>query len=451
MKFSLYASVGAFAMTASLAQAEAHLPFAKGEGDFNWESLDAFAAEHDLNGEEISIFGPWRGDDQGLVESIIDYFEEATGAEVSYASSESYEQQIVIDTEAGSPPNVAVLPQPGLIQDLVSKGFVEPLSDDTQAWLKENYAAGESWVSLGTFTGPDGEDRLYAFPYKIDLKSLVWYSPDNFDDAGYEVPETMEELKALTEQIVADGETPWCIGLGSGGATGWPATDWVEDLMLRTQPPETYDKWVSNEIKFDDPAVIGAIEEFGYFARDDAKVAGGAGAVASTDFRDSPDGIFASPPQCYMHRQASFIPTFFPEGIQLGVDADFFYFPAYEEKDLGKPVLGAGTLAFITKDSPGAQAFIEFLKTPIAHELWMAQSGFLTPHTGVDTGLYANDVLKKQGDILLDATTFRFDGSDLMPTGVGAGSFWTGMVDYAGGTSAEDVAKSIQDSWNALK
>ncbi|AKO96970.1 ABC transporter substrate-binding protein [Marinovum sp. SP66] len=451
MKFSLYASVAAFAMTASLAQAEAHLPFAKGEGDFNWESLDAFAAEHDLNGEEISIFGPWRGDDQGLVESIIDYFEEATGAEVSYASSESYEQQIVIDTEAGSPPNVAVLPQPGLIQDLVSKGFVEPLSDETQAWLKENYAAGESWVSLGTFTGPDGEDRLYAFPYKIDLKSLVWYSPDNFDDAGYEVPETMEELKALTEQIVADGETPWCIGLGSGGATGWPATDWVEDLMLRTQPPETYDKWVSNEIKFDDPAVIGAIEEFGYFARDDAKVAGGAGAVASTDFRDSPDGIFASPPQCYMHRQASFIPTFFPEGIQLGVDADFFYFPAYEEKDLGKPVLGAGTLAFITKDSPGAQAFIEFLKTPIAHELWMAQSGFLTPHTGVDTGLYANDVLKKQGDILLDATTFRFDGSDLMPTGVGAGSFWTGMVDYAGGTSAEDVAKSIQDSWNALK
>lgn len=451
MKFSLYASVAAFAMTASLAQAEAHLPFAKGEGDFNWESLDAFAAEHDLNGEEISIFGPWRGDDQGLVESIIDYFEEATGAEVSYASSESYEQQIVIDTEAGSPPNVAVLPQPGLIQDLVSKGFVEPLSDDTQAWLKENYAAGESWVSLGTFTGPDGEDRLYAFPYKIDLKSLVWYSPDNFDDAGYEVPETMEELKALTEQIVADGETPWCIGLGSGGATGWPATDWVEDLILRTQPPETYDKWVSNEIKFDDPAVIGAIEEFGYFARDDAKVAGGAGAVASTDFRDSPDGIFASPPQCYMHRQASFIPTFFPEGIQLGVDADFFYFPAYEEKDLGKPVLGAGTLAFITKDSPGAQAFIEFLKTPIAHELWMAQSGFLTPHTGVDTGLYANDVLKKQGDILLDATTFRFDGSDLMPTGVGAGSFWTGMVDYAGGTSAEDVAKSIQDSWNALK
>ncbi len=451
MKYSLYAGVAMLAMTASLSHAEAHMPFAKGEGDFNWDSLEAFAAAHDLSGEEISIFGPWRGDDQQLAQSILAYFEDATGATVNYASSESYEQQIVIDTEAGSPPNIAVLPQPGLIQDLVSKGFVEPLGEDTANWLRDNYAAGDSWVSLGSFTGADGEDRLYAFPYKIDLKSLVWYSPDNFEDAGYEVPETMEELKALTEQMVADGETPWCIGLGSGGATGWPATDWVEDLMLRTQSPETYDKWVSNEIPFDDPAVIGAIEEFGYFARDDAKVAGGAGAVASTDFRDSPDGMFASPPQCYMHRQASFIPTFFPEGTELGVDADFFYFPAYESKDLGKPVLGAGTLAFITKDSPGARAFIEFLKTPIAHELWMAQSGFLTPHTGVDTELYANNVLKKQGEILLDATTFRFDGSDLMPTGVGAGSFWTGMVDYAGGTAAEDVAKSIQDSWDSLK
>lgn len=451
MKVSLYASVASLAIAATAAQSESHLPFNPGEGDFNWDSLNAFAEEHNLDGEEISIFGPWRGDDQQLAENLIAYFEDATGVDVSYASSESYEQQIVIDTEAGSPPNIAILPQPGLIQDLVSKGFVEPLGEDTANWLEQNYAAGESWVSLGTFTGPDGEDQLYAFPYKIDLKSLVWYSPENFEDAGYEVPETMEELKALTEQIVEDGETPWCIGLGSGGATGWPATDWVEDLMLRTQPPEVYDQWVSNEIPFDDPKVVGAIEEFGYFARDDAKVAGGAGAVASTDFRDSPDGIFDSPPQCYMHRQASFIPTFFPEGTELGVDADFFYFPAYAEKDLGKPVLGAGTLAFITKDSPGAQAFIEFLKTPIAHEIWMAQSGFLTPYTEANTELYANEVLKKQGEILLDATTFRFDASDLMPTGVGAGSFWTGMVDYAGGTEAADVASQIQQSWDGLK
>jgi alpha-glucoside transport system substrate-binding protein len=283
------------------------------------------------------------------------------------------------------------------------------------------------------------------------VKSLVWYVPENFADAGYAVPTTMEELKALTEQIVADGGTPWCIGLGSGAATGWPATDWVEDLMLRTQPPEVYDGWVDNSIPFTDARVVAAIDEFGWFAKNDAFVDGGAAAVASTDFRDSPKGLFESPPRCYMHHQASFIPSFFPEGTQLGVDADFFYFPAFSEKNLGNPVLGAGTLFGITKDSDAARALIEFLKTPIAHEIWMAQSGLLTALKTVNTDAYANDALKKQGEILLGATTFRFDGSDLMPVAVGAGSFWTGMVNYVGGEDAESVAAEIQKSWDSIK
>jgi alpha-glucoside transport system substrate-binding protein len=261
----------------------------------------------------------------------------------------------------------------------------------------------------------------------------------------------MEELKALTEQIVADGGTPWCIGIGSQAATGWPATDWVEDLMLRTQPPEVYDQWVSNEIPFDDPRVVAAIEEFGWFAKNDSFVDGGAAAVAATDFRDSPKGLFTSPPKCYMHRQASFIPSFFPEGTELGVDANFFYFPAYAGKDLGKPVLGGGTLFAITKDSDAARAFIEWLEVPFAHEVWMAQSGFLTPFKGVNLDAYANDTLRGEGAILADATTFRFDGSDLMPGKIGAGAFWTGMVDYVGGKDAATVAGEIQEDWNALK
>jgi alpha-glucoside transport system substrate-binding protein len=152
-----------------------------------------------------------------------------------------------------------------------------------------------------------------------------------------------------------------------------------------------------------------------------------------------------------MHRQASFIPSFFPEGTSVGEDADFFYFPAYAGKDLGKPVLGAGTLFAITNDSKGARAFIDFLKSPIAHEVWMAQKGFLTPHKGVNTEVYGDATLKAMGDILLGATTFRFDGSDLMPGKVGAGSFWTGMVDYSGGKAASDVAADIQSSWDTIK
>lgn len=445
-------SCAAMATLCAGALSAQELKFVPGEdAKFNWASFSDFSDEYNLDGQALTVFGPWRGEDQVLVESVLAYFTAATGVEVSYSSSENYEQQIVIDTQAGSPPDVAILPQPGLIADLASKGLLTPLGDETTQWLKENYAAGDSWVSLGTYKGKDGASALYALPYKIDVKSLVWYVPETFEDAGYEVPQTMEALKALTEQIVTDGGTPWCIGLGSGGATGWPATDWVEDMMLRTASPETYDKWITNELPFNDPAVLTAIDEFGWFARNDAFVDGGAAAVATTDFRDSPKGLFTAPPKCYMHHQASFIPSFFPEGTELGTDADFFYFPAYEGKDLGKPVLGAGTLAMITKDSETSRAFIEFLKTPIAHEVWMAQSGFLTPMTSVNPEAYANAALKKQGNILLDATTFRFDGSDLMPGKIGAGAFWTGMVDYAGGKPAADVAAGIQAEWDAIK
>ncbi|MGQ0567481.1 MAG: ABC transporter substrate-binding protein [Gemmobacter sp.] len=446
MKSRLYAGVAALALGAVTAQAQ-DLKFPVGEGGFNWQSYADYDAKFNLEGQSITMFGPWRGEDQVLVESVLAYFTAASGVTVNYSSSENYEQQIVIDTQAGSPPDIAVLPQPGLIADLASKGFILPLGAETEAWLRENYAAGESWVGLGTYKGQDGTPALYAFPYKIDVKSLVWYSPENFEDAGYAVPETMEDLKALTDQIVADGGTPWCIGLGSGGATGWPATDWVEDLMLRTQPPEVYDQWTTHGMPFNAPEVIAAIDEFGAFAKNDAYVAGGMAAVASTDFRDSPKGLFASPPACYMHRQASFIPSFFPEGTVVGEDADFFYFPAYAGKDLGKPVLGAGTLAFITKEGEGARAFIEFLKTPIAHEVWMAQTSFLTPLKTAKVELYGTAAARKMGEILVNSTTFRFDGSDLMPGAVGAGTFWTAMVDYVSGKSAQDVADTVEASW----
>jgi alpha-glucoside transport system substrate-binding protein len=450
MKHLLMAGAACAALTAGMANAAGHLPYNPGEGDFSWDSFEALKSV-DLTGETITVFGTWLGLEEERFENAMKYFEEATGATVNYSGSDSFEQQIVIDLEAGSAPNVAIFPQPGLAKDLAARGLLAPLAESDAQWVRDNYAAGQSWVDLATFPDESGADQFYGLFYRVDVKSLVWYSPENFEDAGYEIPTTLEEVKALGDQIVADGSTPWCIGLGSGAATGWPATDWVEEMMLRTQPPAVYDEWVANTISFDDPRVVAAIEEFGAFARNDTLVAGGAGAVASTDFRDSPAGLFASPPQCYMHRQASFIPAFFPEGTMMGEDVDFFYFPAYASKDLGKPVLGAGTVMTITNDSKGARALMDYLKEPIAHEIWMAQDGFLTPHNGANPDVYNNDAQRKMGEILLGADTFRFDGSDLMPGAIGAGVFWTGMVDYTSGKSAEAVAKSIQDTWMSIK
>ncbi|MGY9048100.1 MAG: ABC transporter substrate-binding protein, partial [Rhodobacterales bacterium] len=289
MKHALYASVAALALTAQ-GGAAADLKFAPGEGGFNWDSYNAFADQYDLPGQTVEITGPWTGNEKAKVDEVFKYFEAATGATANYSGSDSFEQDIVISSRAGSAPNLAVFPQPGLAADMAKQGLLTPLAEGTADWVAENYSAGPSWVDLGTYEGPDGNDALYGLFYRVDLKSLVWYSPIAFDEMGYDIPESMEELKELSQQIVDDGGTPWCIGLGSGAATGWPATDWVEDMMLRTQTPEDYDAWVSNDLKFNDPKVVEAIEEFGWFAKNDDFVQGGAQAVATTDFRDSPAG-----------------------------------------------------------------------------------------------------------------------------------------------------------------
>ena len=447
----LVAGVGALALLAGPAVAQ-DLFLPPGEDDrFAWDSLDAFAEAHDFGGETLTITGPWTGEDARMVGRIMAYFTHATGAEVSYTGSDSFEQDIVISAQAGSAPNIAVFPQPGLAADMAARGFLTPLADGTDDWVSATYAAGDDWVQLATFAGPDGQEALYGLFYKVDVKSLVWYSPDAFEEMGYDIPTSMEDLKALTEAVVADGGTPWCIGLGSGAATGWPATDWVEDMMLRIADPEAYDGWVDNSVPFDDPRVIEAIELYGHFARNDDFVRGGSQAVATTDWRDAPSGLFNFPPDCYMHKQASFIPTFFPDGVEFGLDYDFFYFPSFDERDFGDPVMGAGTMWAITDDAPVAHGLIAFLQTPIAHELWMAQSGFLTPHTGVNLDTFASDALRGMNEILLDATVFRFDASDLMPGEIGADAFWTGMVDYTTGESAEEVAAEIQARWDAMR
>jgi alpha-glucoside transport system substrate-binding protein len=404
----------------------------------------------DLKGEVITITCPWTGAEEGMFKKVIANFEKATGATVKHSCSQSSEQQIVIDIKAGSPSNISVFPQPGLAANMAAIGGLVPLGPKVQDWVKKNYAAGQSWADLGTYKNKAGKSEFYGLFYNVNVKSLVWYVPENFKEKGYKVPKTMEELQALTKKMAADGGAkPWCIGLGSDAATGWPATDWVEDMMLRLHPPEVYDDWVSNKMKFNDPRVIEAIEAYGWFAKNDAYVDGGAKAVATVSFKDSPKGMFGSPPKCYMHRQASFIPAFFPEG--KADEADFFYFPSFASKKLGNPVEGGGTIMTITKDSKGARAFMEYLQHPQAHEIWMAEGGFLTPLKTVDLNKYKTKALKKQGEILLGATTFRFDGSDLMPGAVGAGSFWKGMVNYSGGASAKEVADEIQKSWDAIK
>lgn len=402
-----------------------------------------------LNGETLTISCPWTGAEGDNFRRVTALFERQTGAVVRHACSQSSEQDILANARNGTPSHISIIPQPGLAAQLAAMGALTPLGEKTRAWIERAYAAGSSWAQLGQFTNAQGKKDFYGFPFNVNVKSLVWYIPKRFQEKGYKVPQTMEQLEALTQRMVGEGVTPWCIGLESEAASGWPATDWVEDMMLRLHPPTVYDDWVTNRIPFDDPKVLDAIKAYGKIALDPKMVAGGPKAVNGTSFKESPRGLFGTQPTCFMHRQASFISAFFPE--RQAAEADFFYFPPYLKKMLGFPVLGGGTLFTITKDSKASRAFIEFLQHPQAHETWMARGGFLTPHRAVDRNQYRDRLQRKAGDILLGATTIRFDGSDLMPAAVGAGTFWKGMLDYTAGKSPEAVAAEIDKSWKANK
>jgi alpha-glucoside transport system substrate-binding protein len=344
----------------------------------------------------------------------------------------------VIDAEAGSAPNIAVFPQPGLAADMAARGFLTPMPRTPRAWIAENYAAGSPGSISAPSPTPDGEEQLYGFFYKVDVKSLVWYVPDNFDDFGYEVPETMEELKALTEQIVADGETPWCIGLGSGGATGWPATDWVEDMMLRTQPPEVYDQWVTNEIPFTTRARRQRHRRVRLVRAQRRLRAGGAGRGRLDRFPRQPQGPLRQP-AAMLHAPPGVVhPGLLPEAPSRR-RCDFFYFPAYAEKDLGSPGAGRRHAVGDHQRQPGRAGLhgVPARRRSRMRSGWRSQGGgFLTPLQGGQHRPLCRRCAARLATILQNATTFRFDGSDLMPGGVGAGSFWTGMVDYTGGKPA---------------
>ena len=182
-------------------------------------------------------------------------------------------------------------------------------------WLKENYI--QSWLDMGTMEGPNGPITAGIWA-RANGKSLVFYPKAEFDAAGYTVPETWDELMALTEQIAADGDTPWCIGIESGAATGWAMTDWIEDVMLRTTSLENYDKWVEGELKFNSPEVRKALEYVTAIWFNDAYVYGGRASIPTTFFGDAPTPMFDAPPKCWLHRQGNFITSFFPEGKVAG-------------------------------------------------------------------------------------------------------------------------------------
>jgi len=408
------------------------------------------AVAQEENTGQVEIAGAASGDEANAIQGVIDQGVNEAQDEftATYTGSDSFEQNVIIQIEGGTPPDLGFFPQPGTVVEQAEQGNLVSLEDlgFDMADLEEKY--GSYLLSLGEVDG-----QHYGFPDTINNKSAIWYNPKAFDAAGYEIPETWEDLIALSDQIVEDGKAPWCIGTGSEAATGWPATDWMEDIVLRDQGTDVYDGWVDGTVDFASPEIKAAAERFGEIIFTDGYVFGGPETISGTDFRDSPDPMFADDPPCYMHRQATFIVAFFPEGLTPKEDYDFFPFPTIEGN---KGVLMAGGLAAIFKNRPEIKEFLELYSADDTQCLYgsIGATTTISANKNVGPDCYDDPLISQAVEPLVEALNqevARFDASDLMPPAVGSGEFWNGMNNYTnnGPDNLDDVLSSIDAAWPA--
>lgn len=391
----------------------------------------------------VTIYGTIADTEADLLEQSWADWEEENGIDIQYESSKEFEAQIGSLAQAGNTPDLAIFPQPGLLADLASRGYMQP----APAGVADNVASGwsEDWAAYGTVDG-----TLYGAPLMASVKGFIWYSPSLFAEKGWEIPETWDELLTLTQTIADSGQVPWCVGFGSDAATGWPGTDWVEDLVLRQSGPEVYDQWVANEIPFTDPQIKQAFEAVGEIILNPAYVNAGFGDVVtinSTPFGDPATALVDG--SCVLHHQASFFDGFITDaGGTVAEDGDIWAFITPAAEPGSQAVTGGGEIVGAFSNDEDTIKVQEYLSSAEWANSRVALGGVISANNGLDPENASSAILSQAIEILQDpATTFRFDASDLMPGAVGAGTFWTGMVDWVNGTDLDTVLERIEAGW----
>jgi alpha-glucoside transport system substrate-binding protein len=414
-------------------------------GDSGSADCAAYTQYGDLKGKTVTVYtGIVTPEDTPQIDSYKP-FEKCTGATIKYEGDKAFETQILVRARAGKAPDIAFVPQPGLLKQLVGTGKVVEAPAEVSANADKFW--GKDWKDYGTVDG-----KFYAAPLGANVKSLVWYSPSEFKEKNYTVPTTLAELTALTDKIAAGGTKPWCAGIASGEATGWVLTDWMEEMMLRLSGPEEYDKWVKHEIAFNSAEPTAALDAVGAILKNDKYVNGGLGpvkSIASTTFQEAGLPILES--TCSLHRQANFYAANWPEGTKVAEDGDVFAFYLPGKDAANKPVLGAGEFATAFSDRPEVKAFQTYLST----DLWAnnkvaatPNGGWVSANKGLDATKLTSPIDKLAAGILQDPKAqFRFDGSDQMPAAVGSDAFWKQITAWVTGQSTKDTVDKIEKAW----
>jgi alpha-glucoside transport system substrate-binding protein len=357
----------------------------------------------------ISVIGVWTGPEQKSFQAVIDGFKEQNpDATVKYTSGgDNIVTVLSTAVEGGNPPDIATVSQPGTMADFVKRGALKPL-DFAEDAVTENF--GESIVTTGSVDG-----TLYGLLFKAANKSTVWYNVAAFKDAGVEPPDTWDKFLENAKTINASGLPAYSIG----GADGWTLTDLFENIYIQTAGPETYDKLAKHEIKWTDQSVKDALAEMAKIVGDTDNIAGGQAGALQTDFPTSVSAVFSKTPKAAMVLEGDFVPGVAGDKNPLEPETGFNVFPFPKIGDAELSVVGGGDMVVMFKANPTAQAFVEYLATPEASEIWAKRGGFSSPNKKVDKAVYPDEIQRTTAGAIGEAAVFRFDLSDLQPSAFG--------------------------------
>ena len=396
-------------------------------------------------GKHLSVVATWGGDEQDAFLAMVKPWEDKTGNKIDFTGTRDLNAILTTRLQAGTPPDLAGLPGPGPMAEFAKKGQLIPLDNvvDMNA-MKDQY--GQNWLKLGTVDG-----KLVGIFIKASLKSLIWYNPKVVSSAGISLssasaPKTFDDLKAITNQLAARNLTPWCIGIESGAASGWPGADWIQDIFMRQAGPSQYENWGAMKLPWTDPAMKSAWQTWGAIVNDQKQTFGGKNYVLSTNFGKAFDPMFQNPPRCVLHRQATFITSFFTQdfpNLKPGDDFNFFSFPDINAQYSGTQQV-AGDLFGMFKDSPEARDFIKHLTTPEAQAIWVKRGGAISPNKKVSIDSYPDPLSKQTAQILVKANPPEFSADDLMSNAMST-AFLKGVVDYVSDpTKLDSILASLE-------
>jgi alpha-glucoside transport system substrate-binding protein len=396
------------------------------------------------SGATVTMYASITDPEGGYLEDSWKKFEQCTGITIQYTADKEFETNVKTKVQGGNAPDIAIIPQPGLLQNFAVSGDLKPASDALTKEAEANWT--KDWISYGTVSGV-----FFGAPMGANLKSLVWYSPKYFKKYGYTVPTTWNDMLSLSDKMAADGHKPWCVGIESGTATGWPLTDWMEEVMLRMYGPDVYDQWVEHKIPFNDPKVLKVLQAVGQIVKNPKYVNAGIGdvkSIATTPFAEG--GLPIEKGKCMMHQQASFYAANWDKGYSVAKNGDLyaFYEPTMSDK-FGKPIEGGGEFVTAFSDRPEVEATQLYLASgEWATSRAKVHSGWVSANNKVDKSAFTDPIDALSVQLLTDPnSTFRFDGSDAMPASVGAGSFWSQMTKWILGQSDKATLDAIESSW----